>query len=95
MFKYKNFLFDNKIMKQVSFNFDKNEIHETYSSEEYSRFPIDSILYRKSYCLVSDEEWNNVYITLDIYKLYEMKTHKDSIQNNLYHAKDIINFKPN
>lgn len=80
--------------KCVIFNLDQNETYETYSSDEYSRLQIDSILYRRGYSnLVSDEEWNNVHITLDLYKLYEMKTHKDSFHNNLYHAKNIINFK--
>ena len=80
--------------KSVIFNLDKNETHETYSSDDYLRYQIDSILYRRGYSnSVSDQEWDNVYITLDIYKLYEMKTHKDSFHNNLYHAKNIINFK--
>jgi hypothetical protein len=79
--------------KSVVFNLDKNETQETYSSDEYDRFQIDSVLYRRGYAnLVSDQEWSNIYITLDIYKLYEMKTHKDSFHNNLYHAKKLINF---
>lgn len=77
--------------KSVVFNLDKNEIKETYSGDEYLRFQIDSVLYRRGYSnLVSDEEWNNIYITLDLYKLYEMKVHKDSFHNNLYHAKKLI-----
>lgn len=81
-----------KNLKSVIFNLDKNETRETYSGDEYDRIQIDSLLYRRGYNKVSDEEWNNVYITLDIYKLYEMKTHKDSFHNNLYHAKKLINF---
>jgi hypothetical protein len=81
-----------KMVKSVIFNLDKNETQETYSGDEYLRFQIDSVLYRRGYSnLVSDEEWNNIYITLDLYKLYEMKVHKDSFHNNLYHAKKLIN----
>lgn len=78
--------------KSVVFNLDKNETQETYSGDEYVRLQIDSVLYRRGYSnLVSDEEWDNIYITLDLYKLYEMKVHKDSFHNNLYHAKKLIN----
>jgi hypothetical protein len=77
--------------KSVVFNLEKNDIQETYSGDEYNRFQIDSVLYRRGYSnLVSDEEWNTMYITLDLYKLYEMKVHKDSFHNNLYHAKKLI-----
>lgn len=80
--------------KSVLFNLEMNKTYVTYSSDDYLRYPIDSILYRRGYSnLVSDEEWNNVYITLDLYKLYEMKTHKDSFHNNLYHAKKLLNLK--
>lgn len=82
----------NTIKKSVCFNLDKNQINYTYSGDDYDRFQIDSILYQRGYTgKVSDQEWNNVYITLDIYKMYEMKIHKDSFHNNLYHAKKIVN----
>ena len=79
------------MIKKVTFA-DSNKIFTTFSSDEYDRSCIDYVLYRRSYNRVSDEEWNNMYITLDLYKLYDMKTHKDSFHNNLYHAKKLVNF---
>lgn len=75
------------IMKKVLFNLENNEIFDTYTRDEYSRDPIDSILYQRNWRRVSDQEWNNVYVTLDLYKLYDMPVHQDSIENNLYHLK--------
>ena len=75
-----------KQKKSVKFNNDIIE-YITYSKDEYLRDSIDHILYRRSYQKVSDQEWNNMYIMLDIYKLYEMSVHKDSFKNNLYHTK--------
>jgi hypothetical protein len=72
--------------KKVTFA-DTASIFITYSKDEYSRDPIDSILYRRGYQRVSDQEWNNVHIILDIYKLYEMNVHKDAFKNNQYHTK--------
>lgn len=77
--------------KNVTFA-DTNKIFTTFSPDEYDRNCIDHVLYRRAYNRVSDQEWDNIYITLDIYKLYEMKTHKDSFCNNLYHAKKLLNF---
>lgn len=74
-------------MKRVLFNLANNEIFDTYTKNEYSRHPIDSILYRRNWQRVTDKEWNNIYVTLDLYKLYNMPVHQDSIQNNLYHLK--------
>lgn len=76
-----------KQKKSVKFNNDITE-YITYSKDEYLRHSIDHILYRRSYQKVSDQEWNNMYIMLDIYKLYEMSVHKDSFKNNLYHTKN-------
>jgi hypothetical protein len=76
-------------MKKVLFNLDNNKIYNTYSRMEYDRYQIDSILFRRGYKRVSDQEWNNVYTLLDIYKLYDMTVHKDSLQNNLYYTKFI------
>jgi hypothetical protein len=78
-----------KSIKKVSFNSQINVI-ETYGPEEYDRHPIDSILYRKAYKRVSEQEWFNIGIVLDIYKLYEMSVHVDSLKNNSYTSKNII-----
>jgi hypothetical protein len=67
--------------KKVSFN-ETPEIFLTYSSDEYSRHQIDSLLYRKAYRRVSDEEFNHILLMLDMYKLYEMIVHVDSFTNN-------------
>lgn len=74
------------VKKTVTFNNNVIE-HITYSKDEYPRDPIDSILYRRGYQRVSDQEWNNVHILLDIYKMFEMNVHKDAYKNNQYHTK--------
>lgn len=58
--------------KQVKFDMNKNEEHITWSSEDYDRTPIDSVLYRKCLGRVSPEEWENVFKDLDAYKATEM-----------------------
>jgi hypothetical protein len=54
-------------------------IHETYSSDEYDRLPIDSILYLKSFNRVSVDEWNDIIKQLLYYKKYEMIVHISSL----------------
>jgi hypothetical protein len=74
------------VKKTVTFNNNVIE-HITYSPREYDRSQIDSILYRRGYQRVSDQEWNSVHIILDIYKMFEMNVHKDAYKNNQYHTK--------
>lgn len=74
--------------KNVSFNLN-DTIFTTYSPKDYDRFQIDSVLYRKNYNRISDDEWRTIFINLDLYKLYEMRVHKDSLNNNSYSAKKI------
>lgn len=74
-------------MKRVLFNLDKNQIFQTYTRKEYDRYPIDSILYQRSLNRISNTQWDNIYNTLDLFKLYQMPVHKDSLSNNLYHKK--------
>jgi len=65
------------IHKKVSFN--KNVIvSQTYASDEYDRFQIDSILYQKMYLRVSDVEWDNIIKELLNYKKHEMIVHIDN-----------------
>ena len=73
-------------MKKVYFS-DNVTVYNTFSKDEYSRESIDHVLYRKSYNRISNQEMNDIYTMLDIYKLYEMSVHKDSFHNNLYHTK--------
>jgi len=61
-------------------------VHSTYSSDEYDRFIIDSILYMWCLKRVSTEEWLQVFIELNSYKMNEMIVHKYSIQNTKFHA---------
>ncbi len=68
-------------MKSVSFNENNNKIYITYSSLDYDRFQIDSILYQKGYRRISNEDWINIFILLNKYKCNEMIVHKDSIKN--------------
>ena len=78
--------------KAVNFNLDKNITFTTYSSNEYDRTCIDHVLYRKAYRLLSDDEFRSIYVSLDLYKLYEMPIHIDSLKNNLYHTKKLFTF---
>lgn len=77
-------------MKRVNFNLNNNKIFITYSNQEYDRSIIDHVLYRRAYRRISDEEMHAIYVNLDLYKLYEMNVHKDSIKNNLYHVKKLV-----
>lgn len=76
--------------KSVRFN---NNVIEyiTYSYHEYDRSSIDHVLYRKSHNKLSDQDLNNIYTLLDIYKLYEMDFHKDAYKNNHYHSIQLKN----
>lgn len=71
-----------KSRKSVHFD---NNIQEfiTYSYKEYDRSSIDHVLRRR----LSDIEMNNIFITLDLYKLFDMPVHSGSSQNTLYHLK--------
>jgi hypothetical protein len=65
-------------MKQVTFNLEHNKIYKTYG-KEYDRIPIDSILYLRCYKRVSDEEWNNLLLNLNRFKMTEMTLHRNSL----------------
>jgi hypothetical protein len=72
-----------KMKKNVSFS--ENVIqYTTYSFEEYDRSSIDHLLYRKAYNKITDEEFSKVFVLLDLYKLYDMPVHNDSLKNNNY-----------
>ena len=73
-------------MKKVTFS-ENISIHLTYSSEDYIRTSIEHVLYRKSLNIISRQDIENMYITLDLYKLYNMNVHIDSLKNNQYHTK--------
>lgn len=68
-------------MKRVDFDLNKNEIFFVYSINEYDRYPIDSILYLKSYRKISDSEWKLALRKLNNYKLSDMNVHFESIRN--------------
>ncbi len=80
-----------KIQKTVRFNDSNNLVLKTYSSDEYDRSTINSILKYKLQNKITNEEWIKVFITLDLYKLYDMVVHRDSISNNLYFFKNTLN----
>jgi hypothetical protein len=69
------------VYKKVKFDLEKNVVYYTYSPDEYDRHIIDCVLYMRGYNKVSNEEWNNIFVELNLYKMKEMKVHKDSIQN--------------
>lgn len=74
------------MVKKVHFT-NKVQKFITYTNKEYDRTCIDHVLYRKAYKQISNEEMNSLYICLDLYKLYEMPVHKESIHNILFHSK--------
>lgn len=60
--------------------FDDNIItYVTYSSIEYDRYCIDSILYQRCYKRISDQEWQDMLNDLFHYKTYDMIVHVLSI----------------
>jgi hypothetical protein len=67
--------------KKVKFNLDKNSFHETYSTIEYDRHQIDSILYLLSYRKITQKEWIIIMKDLNKFKTQEMQVHIDSIHN--------------
>lgn len=73
---------------RVCFN-DNVQIRSTYSNDDYDRFSIDHVLYRKAYNRVSEEEMRTIYVNLDLYKLYEMPVHKQSMKNTMFHVKHV------
>ena len=70
--------------KKVSFNLNCI-LYPTYSSSEYDRSSIDHVLYRRSYNRISDDELKAIYVNLDLYKMYSMPVHVESLYNNSYH----------
>jgi hypothetical protein len=66
-------------MKNVQFDLSSNKIYYTYSQNEYDRFPIDSILFKKCYNKITQEEWERDQRELLQYKRFEMVLHKDSM----------------
>lgn len=79
-------------MKSVTFNENNNKIYITYSSLDYDRFQIDSILYQKGYRRISNEDWINIFILLNKYKCNEMIVHKDSIKNTSLANIELLKF---
>lgn len=78
-------------MKTVNFNLDNNKIYTTYSKfndqeDYYDRSSIDHVLYRKIFNRITDIELRDIYIQLDLYKLYQMPIHINSIKNTMYHV---------
>lgn len=86
-FPYINILMPIFYKKKVQFNLDRNLEYSTYDKNEYDRTPIDHVLYRRAYNRISDEEFKSIFVILDLYKLYEMPVHKDSLKNNAYTIK--------
>jgi hypothetical protein len=64
-------------MKKVSFN-NQVAILDTWSSFEYDRCQIESILYKKSYNRINDSEWVNLYKRLYKFKINEMSVYIDN-----------------
>jgi len=56
--------------------FDEEVVfYETYSTQEYDRYMIDSILYQRSFNRISDNEWCDILNELLNYKRNEMIVH--------------------
>ncbi len=75
--------------KSVSFS-DITTVYDTYSNDEYPRNCIDSAIYKFSYRRITNSQWNSIFVTLDLYKLYEMKIQNNIINNKIYHFKRAI-----
>ena len=75
-------------MKKVKFD-DNIITYTTYSSNEYDRYCIDSIIYQRSYNRISDKEWNEMLQELFQYKTYDMIVHVSNIVINKYSNKQI------
>ena len=71
----------NEVKKTVKFDDSKNTYFTTYSSDDYDRYQIDSVLYRKAHNKISVNEWLNILLELNEYKCSEMIVHKLSIKN--------------
>lgn len=82
-------MFVNKMQKRVGFDDAQNKTYETYSREEYDRFPIDSVLYLYGYRRISQHEWNSIFIELNHYKCTEMIVHKSSLHNLRLHEEPV------
>lgn len=75
-------------MKRVQFNDAHNKTYETYSHNEYDRYPIDSVLYQYGYRRISQQEWEDIFVELNHYKCTEMVVHKNSTHMIRLHTKD-------
>jgi hypothetical protein len=73
------------ISKSVNFN-ENPKIYITYSSEEYSRFPIYYTKLKWQHRRIPPHLWKSIFIKLDLYKLYEMEVHEESKINTRYHS---------
>lgn len=83
-----------KCKKHCTFNDNINTTYETYSSEEYDRHCIDSILYQKVYNKISDYEWTSLLLELTHYKNKEMVVHLSNIDVGSHALKTETVFKP-
>ncbi len=72
-------------MKSVRFNLNENKICETYSTSEYDREPICSVLNLYKYNKIDLEEWKDIFIKLNLFKIREMIVHNNSICNTRLH----------
>lgn len=69
--------------KYVRFNESVIE-YPTYSYNEYDRSSITHVLYRRARNEISIDEFKAIHVMLDLYKLYDMPVHCDSLKNNNY-----------
>lgn len=72
----------------VTFDLTKNSISLTHSSQDYDRRP-DIPLLRQLFFLPS-KVWNDIYIELNLYKMYEMIIHPQSRHLIKMHFLEII-----
>ena len=64
--------------KSVSFS-DTIKIAETWSSSDYDRSQINSIIYQKGYNKVPNIVWKRAMESLNIFKSREMTVHIDTL----------------
>ena len=76
-------------MKKVTFSDNNVTTYITYSKDVYDRHSINHVLYRLARKEITPNDINGMYVTLDLYKLYDMPVHRDSFKNNSYYVKKI------
>jgi hypothetical protein len=72
-------------MKSVTFDFSKNTLHETYHNDDYDRGAYMLTLWQRCRKEITDEQWRDMFVELNNYKMTEMTVHINSIDYTKIH----------